>query len=608
MKKYIISLCLSTGMLFFSCQDKLESEFMNPEIYPAPESVEAAGMFTKMCYEWKIFVQDYGEWYYLMQWSIPNYAQIVHFPMISALDSYWENWERTDGMGFTDGQVNQQMYQIIERSRYWGIIKVKYEQADEEGKAQMELYYNLITMIKEFNYLKLVDLYNDLPYKNALRGVEGVFFVEYDKADEIYTLALQSIKEATDNLEAAFNKLTEANKAIFKNQDIVFDGDIEKWKQWGNSIRLKHAVRMSGVNEAVAREHIQDLLQKNNFPTEDLTFPVHTIDQFQAVLNGGGETWIRGVMELYHVIGYMSNTIMKRLNHGTSFYEPGIDDPRLPLLALQTRYGDYRGVSMNRGHEYNEPQYQAFRKELEAGKPEGVSDAEWVGLQNPYQAYAAGRYYPQYGMSINLWSAYNNVTYFCSDFPAYLMSRAEIDLFLAEISMKGLGTTPKSAVEHVVDAFHHSTDFWYNIQANVPARWHDMTPAIYAGKDIKPANPARESAAVMTQYADFLRQQYNDAPDKLEIIMQQKYLHLNLMGSYELWAELRRTRRPKLEPYTTRDVTNAKPMIERITYHPSEATMNEENYLKVRDQDNYITPIFWVSNPSETYYRDSHLE
>ncbi len=72
-----------------------------------------------------------------------------------------------------------------------------------------------MTMIKDYNYLKLVDLYNSLPYKDALRGVEGVFFPEYDDPEEIYTIALQNIKEAIDNLDAAYNKLTDANKSIF---------------------------------------------------------------------------------------------------------------------------------------------------------------------------------------------------------------------------------------------------------------------------------------------------------------------------------------------------------------------------------------------------------
>lgn len=609
MKKYIIAFFLLCGTCFYSCQDQLEKEFMDPERYPAPESMKAAGMFAKMTYEWKTFVQDYGEWYYLLCWSIPHYAQISSFMMTSSWDAYWEDWERTDGGGFTAGQVNKQMYQIIERSRYWNIVKVDYENASEAEKEQTELYYHLMTMIKDYNYLRLVDLYNSLPYKNALRGYEGIFFAEYDDPGEIYTIALDNIKEATNSLEAAYNKLTDTNKAFFAKQDIVFKGEIRKWTQWGNALRLKHAVRISGVNEAVAKGHIQELLTLNNFPTEDFSFPVYTINQFQAVLDGGGETWVRGVMERYHFALNIPNTIMKRLNHGTPAYEPGIDDPRLPLLALQTRWGDYRGVQMNRNAPDNQPMYEwHLANVIDANRPAGVSDAEWTGLKRYNQAYVAARYLPQYGMSINYVSAYNNLTYLCSNFPAYIMSRAEVDLFLAEINLKNLGTTKKTAAEYIEDAFRHSTDFWYNIQANIPPKWSEQSSGVFASKDIKPAHPDREPEAVMAQYAAFLKQQYTDAPDKLEIIMQQKYVHLNLMGAYELWAELRRTRRPKLEPITTRDVTMAKPMIERITYHPDEPTKNQEAFKKVKDQNNYTSPIFWVADPNESYYRDTYID
>lgn len=609
MKKYIIAILLVFGMLVNSCQDKLDGEFMDPERYPAPESMKAAGMFSKMTYEWKVFVQDYGEWYYLLRWSIPHYAQISSFMMNSAWDAHWEDWERTDGNGFTANQVNRQMYQIIERSRYWGIIKVDYEQASEEEKSQIELYYNLMTMIKDYNYLRLVDLYNSLPYKDALRGYEGIFFSEYDDPEEIYTIALNNIKEATNNLETAYNKLTDENKAFFAKQDIIFKGEIHKWMQWGNALRLKHAVRISGVNEAVAKEHIQELLAINNFPAEDFSFPVYTIDQFQAVLNGGGETWIRGIMEHYHYALNIPNTIMKRLNYGTSVYEPGIDDPRLPLIALQTRWGDYRGVRMDRNAPDNQTMYEWHQKNMiDENRPEGISDGEWTALKRYNQAYAAGRYFPQYGMSINYVSAYNNLTYLCSNFPAYIMSRAEVDLFLAEVNLKNLGTTQKTASEYIEDAFRHSTDFWYNIQANIPEKWNEQTPTMFVNKNIKAARPDREPEKVMIQYATFLKKQYEEAPDKLEIIMQQKYVHLNLMGTYELWAELRRTRRPKLEPITTRDISTAKPMVERITYHPDEPTKNAEAFKKVSDQNNYTSPIFWVADPGESYYHDNYIE
>jgi hypothetical protein len=79
----------------------------------------------------------------------------------------------------------------------------------------------------------------------------------------------------------------------------------------------------------------------------------------------------------------------------------------------------------------------------------------------------------------------------------------------------------------------------------------------------------------------------------MELLMQQKYIHLNLMCPYELWAELRRTRHPKLEPMTF-NAKVMKPLPERLRYPTAEQQTNPDNYATVKSQDNFTTPIFWV--------------
>lgn len=81
-----------------------------------------------------------------------------------------------------------------------------------------------------------------------------------------------------------------------------------------------------------------------------------------------------------------------------------------------------------------------------------------------------------------------------------------------------------------------------------------------------------------------------------------------MIGIYELWSELRRTRRPKLEPVTTLNDVKAKVMIERAHYPSSEQSTNAVEYAKVQEQDKYTSPIFWVKNPSESFYRDTYID
>jgi hypothetical protein len=109
-------------------------------------------------------------------------------------------------------------------------------------------------------------------------------------------------------------------------------------------------------------------------------------------------------------------------------------------------------------------------------------------------------------------------------------------------------------------------------------------------------HPAKPASAVVSQYADSVAERFESRAtldDKMEMIMQQKFIHLNVMCPYELWSEQRRTRHPKLEPLTFATVV-MKPFPERLRYPTSEQQNNPDNYATVKDQDNFTSPIFWV--------------
>ena len=62
--KKIHTLILSVCLLFAGCQSELEEKFYDPEKYRAPENIVVPGLFAKTIYEWKIFIQDYGEYWW----------------------------------------------------------------------------------------------------------------------------------------------------------------------------------------------------------------------------------------------------------------------------------------------------------------------------------------------------------------------------------------------------------------------------------------------------------------------------------------------------------------------------------------------------------------
>jgi hypothetical protein len=209
-----------------------------------------------------------------------------------------------------------------------------------------------------------------------------------------------------------------------------------------------------------------------------------------------------------------------------------------------------------------------------------------------------------------------------------MMSLAEIDLLLAEVALKNLGTTAKSASQYIKDAIIHSTDFWYarNEESRMASSFRNKAssgnyftgPLTFStnrfGEDSALyMHPVKPSLAIVSQYADSIVNRFNTAgglENQMELLMQQKYIHLNIIAPYELWTELRRTRHPYLEPMTLSGKV-MKPFPERLRYPLSASQTNAENYLTVQKQDNFSTPIFWVPDSKKNvlpYWNDYNYQ
>ena len=570
--KKILSIIVALSLLTVACQDVLEEEYKNPESVNPPEESSVAGMFTAMLYQWQLFVRDYGEyWWQNDGWGIPAYAQIAHRYITDRYYAYYVDYAdvETGVNGFQANAVTNAFKYNYTKAKEWALMQEKIALMPQDEKDQVEAYFMLSTLFKDMLTLRSVDFFNSIPYSEALQGNVGILYPKYDDPKEIYVSILNDFDEIAAGLTAAYNKMTDDNKAFFAVQDIALNGDIAKWVQFVNALRLQYGIKLAGVDQTAGVPHLAEAI--TNLPTVDLYFGPYSYEHPQ-----GGGTIIRGMYERTYA-NFIPNVIMKRMNLGNRHYEPGIDDPRLPVIALPTKFNnnqDYIGVSMD-------------------------SDA-----QTPF--YATNRYYP-YGDNIesslaqNSMSMYNFATYFMNyeKYPPIMMTRAYVDLLLAEIALKGYTTTGKTAAEHMKDAVVNSCNWWYGL--NAMSTWRT---------DLTILHPVKSDADIST-FSDKISADFTAAADveaKMEIIMQQKYIHVNITDEYDLWAELRRTRHPLLEPMVLRGV-KMKPCPERLRYPSDELQLNGANFAMVQDQDNYTSPIFWVpeSKRGTVFYMDDVL-
>ncbi len=106
---------------------------------------------------------------------------------------------------------------------------------------------------KSFIIHRVTDLWGDAPYSEALSGNPNLEFTPvYDSQESIYTQLFQDLATA----EAAFD----GGMPFFTAEsDLLFGGDISKWKRFANALRFRLAMRISVVNPTLSQQQLNDI-------------------------------------------------------------------------------------------------------------------------------------------------------------------------------------------------------------------------------------------------------------------------------------------------------------------------------------------------------------
>lgn len=98
----------------------------------------------------------------------------------------------------------------------------------------------------------ITDTYGDVPYFEAGKGfLEGKSNPRYDTQEEIYSDFFVQLDSAVRRFDASKDKIT---------GDVIYKGDIAKWKKLANSLRLRYAMRISEAAPEKARTEFEKAL------------------------------------------------------------------------------------------------------------------------------------------------------------------------------------------------------------------------------------------------------------------------------------------------------------------------------------------------------------
>lgn len=132
---------------------------------------------------------------------------------------------------------------------YQNVVKQIVDVVDKtrETPDQSNLYQSA-RIWKAYAFMVLSDTYGDVPYFEAGQGfLGGITQPKYDAQEVIYKDILKELEEASGGLDASKPTAT---------TEVLYGGDVVKWKRFGYSLLLRAAMRLVKVDPALAQSYV----------------------------------------------------------------------------------------------------------------------------------------------------------------------------------------------------------------------------------------------------------------------------------------------------------------------------------------------------------------
>ncbi|AWV99243.1 SusD/RagB family nutrient-binding outer membrane lipoprotein [Arcticibacterium luteifluviistationis] len=221
---------------------------------------------------------------------------------------YNNTWESL----YNDGLTNFQRIQTL---------------SADDGISPNTNYEGIALVMKSWVFSLLTDMYGAVPYSQAVAGAaaEPIYTPEYDTMEAVYAGLLADLKEANEKLSV--DGPTVAG-------DILYNGDILKWKKFANSLRLKLANRQAAKKSAESQAIMSEILGSPS------TYPIFTSNDDNAQLvhtatRPSNNAWNEVMVQGGRTDWSMSKTFVDLMT--------GADDPRLGAIATSVN-GTYSGI------------------------------------------------------------------------------------------------------------------------------------------------------------------------------------------------------------------------------------------------------------------------
>jgi hypothetical protein len=444
---------------------------------------------------------------------------------------------------------------IYANALFNGLLDLNYDLQAMENKAKIlnyPFYTGIAKIMKSYNYARMVDAYNNIPYSEALKGLSNLT-PKYDDGKTVYEdlftqidLGLSEIK-STD--AAANLRLSTA--------DLLFNGDKTKWAKFANTLKLR--LLLHQANRTDRQDYIKTQIAKivaegsgflgtgetasvNPGFNQSQPNPYYTTYDFN--LTGGEPSQMRAN-------SYALNEFKRSDDPRISVvYQPikstppvGFVEPQ-PTLAPANYRGGYYGLAIdNTTYKYQTRDY--------------LSKIGGVATPSAASSTSSG--------IIKGW-----------DMALWIITSTESMFLQAEAIQRGY--LPGVAKDAYVNAVKESF------------RWLNAT-GTQSGAD----DAFNKWYTVQVSAAN-VNVSYDAAPDKLKLIAYQKYLGLTGVDEFEKWDDYRKNGAYPNIPLSLYSGRTSNLIPVRLLYPQSELNYNSANVPSAGSKtgDQFTSKIFWM--------------
>jgi len=186
----------------------------------------------------------------------------------------------------------------------------------------LDAYVAAGKIMNAFYIATLTEMWIDVPFSEASKGLDNSQ-PAYDKQELIYPQVLALLKEAN-------TLLANDTEGFVLDGDVLFGGDVMKWRRMANSLRLRYLLRLSNQSSVNAESEI------NTIVSDPTTYPIITSNSEAAIYDFSGvapNTSGFSQISATRIDGLSPSQRFVSTLDGVDSTDDADDDPRLAFFA-----------------------------------------------------------------------------------------------------------------------------------------------------------------------------------------------------------------------------------------------------------------------------------